>query len=66
MASKITVTTGKDTKKSIIESLSTITAADLSLKLNSREKDYLDQVRLADEKAKHTSFTLGGPIKHKA
>ncbi len=49
-------------KMSMVEALSQISEKDLAVDLNERERAYLDKARLAGEKARETSFRMGGPI----
>ena len=49
-------------KVSMVEALSQISEKDLAVNLNERERAYLDKARVAGEKAKETSFLMGGPI----
>ncbi|OPY71419.1 MAG: hypothetical protein A4E63_01540 [Syntrophorhabdus sp. PtaU1.Bin050] len=65
MVQEKTVATGKTMNKTIIDTLKAIAASDLTITLNAREKEYLDKVRLADKKARESSFTLGGSIKQR-
>lgn len=54
------LTRGK--KVSMVEALSQISEKDLEVNLNDRERAYLDEARAAGEKARETSFRMGGPI----
>ncbi len=49
-------------KVSMVEALSQISEKDLEVNLNERERAYLDKARAAGEKARETSFRMGGPI----
>ncbi len=51
----------RDDERTIIEGWVKVSKGYKTLRLNDQEKAQIDRARLADEQAKKSVFTLGGP-----